>query len=147
MNPTAALLEAERETVLAEAARTAARVPRYAAAGADETTARLDVLFETLLSAVESRDLTDVVDYARGLGTARSAAGYDLGEVQVAINALEEAVWLRIFESAPQPLVGEALRLVSTVLGAAKDALAQEYVEQAKAGPPAPDPSRLLRAL
>jgi hypothetical protein len=137
-------LEAEREGILAEAVVAASAAPRY---GVAELGARLAALFDELVAAVDARDLTSIIEYARHLARARWSAGYDIAQVQVAINALEEAVWLRIFESAPQPLVGEALRLVSTVLGAAKDALAQEYVEQAKAGPPAPDPSRLLRAL
>jgi hypothetical protein len=137
-------LEAEREGILAEAVVAASAAPRY---GVAELGARLAALFDELVAAVDARDLTSIIEYARHLARARWSAGYDIAQVQVAINALEEAVWLRIFESAPQPLVGEALRLVSTVLGAAKDALAQEYVEQAKAGPPAPDPSRLLHAL
>jgi hypothetical protein len=137
-------LEAEREGILAEAVVAASAAPRY---GVAELGVRLAALFDELVAAVDARDLTSIIEYARHLARARWSAGYDIAQVQVAINALEEAVWLRIFESAPQPLVGEALRLVSTVLGAAKDALAQEYVEQAKAGPPAPDPSRLLRAL
>jgi hypothetical protein len=137
-------LEAEREGILAEAVVAASAAPRY---GVAQLGVRLAALFDELVAAVDARDLTSIIEYARHLARARWSAGYDIAQVQVAINALEEAVWLRIFESAPQPLVGEALRLVSTVLGAAKDALAQEYVEQAKAGPPAPDPSRLLRAL
>lgn len=136
MERTAALIEAERAVILDEAARTTARVPRYAAAGADETTARLDVLFGTLVTAVEKHDLTDVVEYARRLAAARFTAGYDLAEVQVAINALEEAVWRRIFAAAEPGDVGESLRLVGTVLGTAKDVLAQTYVSLASGGPP-----------
>jgi hypothetical protein len=62
------------------------------------------------------------------LARTRHSGGYDLSEVQVAINALEESVWRRVFADAPAELVGTALREVSTVLGAAKDALAREYV-------------------
>lgn len=130
-----ALLESTRGQILAEAAATAGRAPHYAAAGEAETMARLDVLFDTLVAAVERRDLTEVLHYARRLAAARFGAGYDLGEVQVAINALEEAVWRRIFaESSPDEL-GESLRLVSTVLGAAKDVLAQTYVSLASGRP------------
>ncbi len=135
MSTTAALIEAERAEILAEAAAAATRSPHYAAAGEIETTARLDILFDTLVDAVERRDLTEVVLYARRLAAARFAAGYDLAEVQVAVNALEEAVWRRIFAVSRPEELGESLRLVSTVLGTAKDVLAQTYVSLAAGGP------------
>lgn len=141
---TTQFLEAERDGILAEAVIAAADTPRY---GVADLGVRLAALFDELVCAVDAGDLTSIVEYAKHLARARWSAGYDIAQVQVAINALEEAVWLRIFEAAPAPLVGEALRLVSTVLGVCKDALAQEYVEQAKAGPPKPDPTRLLHAL
>jgi len=114
---------------------TAGRAPHYAAAGEAETMARLDVLFDTLVAAVERRDLTEVLLYARRLAASRFAAGFDLEEVQVAINALEEAVWKRIFAEGTPDELGESLRLVSTVLGAAKDVLAQTYVSLASERP------------
>ena len=144
MLTTTQFLESERDAILAEAVVSAAAAPRY---GAAELGVRLAALFDELLAAVDSRDLTATVEYSRHLAQARWSAGFDIAEVQVAMNALEEAVWLRIFAAAPESLVGEALRLVSTALGAAKDALAQEYVAQARLGPPPPDISRLLHAL
>lgn len=141
---TTQFLEAERDAILAEAVVAAAAAPRY---GVAELGTRLAALFDELVAAVDARDLTSIVEYARALAHARFSAGYDIAEVQVAINALEEAVWLRVFEAAPATLVGEALRLVSTALGATKDALAQEYVLLAKSGSPIPDPSLLFSGL
>jgi hypothetical protein len=134
VNPTATLLGDERSTILAEATSAATRTPHYAAAGELETAARLDVLFDTLVEAVEREDLTEVLLYARRLAAARFAAGYDIGELQVAVNALEEAVWRRIFALSPPDELGESLRLVSTVLGTVKDVLAQTYVALATGG-------------
>jgi hypothetical protein len=125
---TTSFLELHRSRILSDAASGAASAPRYAAAGAAETAQRLDTLFDELVTAVDGRDLSSIVGYARGLAHARYSGGYDLSEVQVAINALEESVWRRVFADAPSELVGTALREVSTVLGAAKDALAREYV-------------------
>jgi len=129
------LLESKRDEILAEAGTTAGRAPHYAAAGKAEIFDRLTVLFDTLADAVERRDLTDVVLYARRLAAARFAAGYDLAEVQVAMNALEESLWRRIFAEGSSDELGESLRLVSTVLGAAKDVLAQTYVSLASGHP------------
>lgn len=126
--PTTTFLELHRSRILSDAASGAANAPRYAAAGAIETAQRLDALFDELVTAVDGHDLTSIVAYAHSLARARHSGGYDLSEVQVAINALEESVWRRVFADAPPELVGSALREVSTVLGAAKDALAREYV-------------------
>jgi hypothetical protein len=51
--------------------------------------------------------------------------------VQTAYNVLEEAIWLRILKDLQPAQYAEALGLVSTVLGAGKDALARTYVSLA----------------
>lgn len=143
MSTTASLLEFERDAVLAEALRDAARAPRYARVDQKEVAARLQALYANLLEAVEKRELTAIVEYAETLARARFRAGYDIADVQVAINALEEAVWRHLLSMCPPDELSEALRLVSTVLGAVKDTLARTWVELAKTGP-LPDVSRLF---
>jgi hypothetical protein len=135
MNATADLLQVERRRILADAGATAVRAPHYAAS--PETARRLEVLFDELLAAVDREELTSIVAYAHGIAAQRYAAGYDLGEVQVAVNALEEAVWRRIFATRAPEELGESLRLVSTALGAAKDTLARTYVSLASSSAPA----------
>lgn len=131
MNATAELLDATRSRILDDAVESAARAPHYATAGEPETRARLERLFDELLTAVRREDLTSIVEHAERIAAERFAAGYGLGEVQVAMNALEEAVWQRLFAVLEPGQLGEALRLVSTALGAAKDALARSYVSLA----------------
>lgn len=60
----------------------------YEAAGPDETRRRLEALYDQLLRAVSSRDLSGIDEYARRLATERFRSGYDLAEVQGAFNAL-----------------------------------------------------------
>ena len=100
----------------------------YDAAGPDETQRRLEALYDQLLAAVSSRDLSGIVGYARRLAAERFSSGYDLAEVQGAFNALEEAAWSRLCADLRPEQLELSLGLVSTVLGAAKDALAREYV-------------------
>jgi hypothetical protein len=103
----------------------------YEAAGRDETRRRLAALYDELCAAVSSRDLGGIIGYARDLAAERFQSGYDLSEVQSAFNALEEATW-RILCAQLQPdQLALSLGLVGTVLGAAKDALAREYVSLA----------------
>jgi hypothetical protein len=121
-----------------------AHARHYESAGPSEIRARLEALFDRLVDAAASRDLGCVVAYARRLAGERFSAGYDLSEVQTAINALEEAVWGRVISELQPGEFAEALGLVSTTLGAAKDALAREYVSLATR---AHAPSLDLRAL
>ena len=65
------------------------------------------------------------------IATERFHAGYDLAEIQTAFNALEEATWMRVLQRLDASELAEALGLISTVLGAGKDALARAYVSLA----------------
>jgi hypothetical protein len=101
---------------------------RYDVAGDDEIRQRLDALYEQLLDAITTSDLSGIVDYAEHVADDRYTAGYDLSDVQVAINTLEEATWSRLCDRLPPDELAVPLGVVGTILGAAKDALAREYV-------------------
>jgi RsbT co-antagonist protein rsbRD N-terminal domain len=123
----------EREAIVeaAEAALARMHARHYESAGASEVRQRLGALYDHLLDALRSRDLGPIVAYAEQVARERFNAGYDLSEVQTAFNALEEATWSRVFAELQPTQFAEALGLVSTILGAAKDALARNYVSLA----------------
>lgn len=104
---------------------------RYDTVVPDDVTRRIERLYDELHVAAATRDLRGIVGYARALAAERFAAGYDLSEVQIAVNAVEEAVWAVLTEHLEPQLLAAPLVLVSTVFGAAKDALALEYVSLA----------------
>ena len=116
----------------------------YEAAERDWVRGRLEVLYDRLLEAVSTRDLSSVVDYARELALRRFQSGYDLSEIQGAVNALEEATWTVLLAHLQPDDLAFSLGLVSTVFGAAKDVIAREYVSLAST---ARIPSVDLRAL
>lgn len=103
----------------------------YAQSGADATRQRLRDLYILTVRAIADRQLGAIIAHAEAIAQARFAAGFDLWEVQTAFNVLEEAIWLRIIKELPPADYAEALGLVSTVLGAGKDALARAYVSLA----------------
>jgi hypothetical protein len=138
-----AFLAGERARVVAAATR-AVSTRHYASAGPVETRRRLDALYGHVAAAVERRDLGELLEWTRTLARERFAAGYDLSEVQAAFNALEEALWRRIFVCTPADELARTLGLVATAFGAAKDALGREWVELATH---AHAPSLDLRAL
>lgn len=130
---TAEFLLRERAAMVQDASAALARahLARYESAGPEEVTRRLDALFDRLLEALTTRDLGSMTGYAREVAEERFNARYDLSEVQTAFNALEEATWSRVFADLEPGDYAEALGLISTVLGAAKDALARRYVSLA----------------
>jgi len=130
---TAQFLTQEREAIVdaAEAALERTHARHYESAGAREVRQRLEALFDHMLDALRSRDLGPMVSFAERVADERFNAGYDLSEVQAAFNALEEATWSGIFAELQPVQFAEALGLVSTILGAAKDALARNYVSLA----------------
>lgn len=129
----AAFLRRERESIL-DAARTALtrmHTPHYPSIGEEAVRERLSILFDMLVDGLAARDLGPIVAYAEQVATERFEAGYDLSEVQVAFNALEEATWSCVLRELDPSAFPEAIGLISTVLGAGKDALARKYVSLA----------------
>jgi len=100
----------------------------YDQAGKERTFQRLKALLVLTARGVKEKNLGPIIAHAETIGHERFSAGYDLSEVQTAFNVLEEAIWLRIMSELPPTEFAEALGLVSTVLGAGKDALARTYV-------------------
>jgi hypothetical protein len=92
------------------------------------------MLFDRLLEAAASRDVTAIAEYAHAVAEERFSAGYDLAEVQAAFNVLEEATWAQALAALPAEELAETLGSVSTILGCGKDALARRYVSLAAQG-------------
>ena len=133
MSDTAAFLRNEREEILETASASLERMHarHYESADAEEVRQRLGNLFDQLGSGLATRDLGPIIAYSQQVAEQRYAAGYDLSEVQTAFNALEEATWACVLNKLDPPQYAEALGLISTVLGAGKDALARRYVSLA----------------
>jgi hypothetical protein len=127
------LLARSREIIVndAEAGLARAHSRHYESAGSGAVRQRLEALYEHLAGALERRDLGPMLAYAEQVAEERFNAGYDLAEVQTAFNALEEATWSRVFAELEPSELAASLGLVSTALGAAKDALARRYVSLA----------------
>lgn len=103
----------------------------YRQSGAEITRQRLRDLYILTVRAINDRQLGAIIAHSETVAAERHAAGFDLWEVQTAFNVLEEAIWLRIIKEMPAADFAESLGLVSTVLGAGKDALARAYVSLA----------------
>jgi len=126
------LRDAETEIIDAAAAALArSHQSHYDKAGAEEDRERLDALFDVVVRAIADRQLGAIVAYAGTIAAERFTAGFDIAEVQTAFNVLEEAMWRTVVAGTPKEDLAESIGLLSTVLGAGKDALAIAYVRLA----------------
>lgn len=126
-----ALITQLRQPVLDDAVRhlTHADTPHYRNAGTDEVRNWLGELYDVVQRAIVARSLADVDNYAAALAQRRFAAGFSLGEVQLAFNATEHALWVATVSSVlPRHDLVVALGLESSAFGSVKDAVAREYL-------------------
>jgi len=133
----ARFLAAHRDSILERAnAEVAGRhLPPYEAAGPEETAERLSRLFDVVVGAASENQLEPALAYADRLAADRQPSGLELGELQRAINSLEEQIWRSAIQEEAPDAQGYLLGVVSTILGAIKDRLACEYVSRAAAKP------------
>lgn len=127
------LLETQREQIISDATNvlTDVRLKHYEASAAAQNRERFERLFEFTYECVKCQELVPIVEYTRRIASERFANGFDLQEVQTAMNVLEETIWRHITTSLPAAEYPEAFGLTGTILGAGKQALASEYVSLA----------------
>lgn len=127
------LLTDARAKVLDEAYAVVERsnVLHYERAGEAFTRQALTELFDRVVDSIRTRDLTPLVGHVEQLASERFEHGFDVSEVQIAVNALELAMWREVVAAVPLEQLAEAIGLLSTALGAGKDALTRKYVSLA----------------
>ena len=89
-------------------------------------------LHELLLRVVVERNPDTLTEYAARIGRERFADGFELSELQSAVNAMEEALWERLVARVGTDDSAAAdLSLTTLILGTFKDELARVYVSLA----------------
>jgi hypothetical protein len=91
----------------------------------------IETLYELTQTSVRERDAGPMIAWGERMARERYEVGCCLHEMQTVINTLESALWQTIVEKLEPKAFAEAIGLVSTALGMAKDALAREWVSLA----------------
>lgn len=105
-----------------------ARLKHYQRERAEVPRERLSNFLSLTIRCLKERRAEPIIEYADRIGRERHAAGYDLSEVQISLNVLEEALWQQVMATVGQEAVPRVLGLISSIFGMAKDALARTYV-------------------
>jgi hypothetical protein len=127
------LLRAQSGEILENALQSlnCAHLKSYSKSSPSENKKRLLNLLTLTQQCVVDKKLIPIKEYATQIAKERFDAGFDLHEVHTAFNALEEELWNRVTKNIASDNLGEALGLISTVLGAGKEELALTYVSLA----------------
>lgn len=124
------ILHEHMNEILSEAENSLSRshLAHYEKEGAEHNRQKLKALYVLAARAIAEKNLGPMLSHAETIARERYEAGFDLAEVQIAFNVLEEAAWKFIMKNLPPAEFGEAIGMISTVLGAGKDMLAKTYV-------------------
>lgn len=112
-----------------------ANLKHYEYGGAEQTRKKISRLLDLTQQSVEGKNLIPMITYIEKTAKQRFMSGFELQEVQTAFNVLEECIWKHILRVVPPSGQGNALALISSVLGSGKDALARTYVSLASEKP------------
>ena len=105
-----------------------ARLRHYVADGDDVTRERVARFIGRALECFSLHRAEPMIEHAERIARERYASGYDLFEVQTAINVIEEALWKRILSSVGPEELAHALGMVNAIFSMSKDVLARTYV-------------------
>ena len=124
------LLRTQSEEILEGALQSlnCAHLKSYSKSSPKKNKKRLLNLLTLTEKCVVEKRLLPMKEYSAQIAKERFDAGFDLHEVHTAFNALEEEIWNRVVKHVPAENLGQALGLISTVLGAGKEELALTYV-------------------
>ncbi|MGB9696991.1 MAG: hypothetical protein ACP5P3_06900 [Ignavibacteria bacterium] len=129
MNPLQ-FLQDNSKSIITEATElvTSLQLKGYTRVGKERTRQKLEELLKKIMSCIKKRSLIPVITYTDKIARERYNSGYNLYEVQSAINSLELVIWNKIFKQVPPGNLAQILGTISTVIGAGKDNLARMYV-------------------
>jgi len=106
-----------------------ARLKHYDESCRSENQERIEHLFDLTIECAAARSLVSIVEHSENIARERHMGGFDFHEVHSAYNVLEEAFWQKIIQKITAPSeLAEALGIISTVIGAGKEALASAYI-------------------
>ena len=100
---------------------------RRAASAADRRRYVRDLL-GLVVQCVRERGTEPIIASSRQVAADRFATGFDIAEIQGEFSVLEEVLWRHVVNALAGDQRIEAQRLVSTILGAGRDAVARTYV-------------------
>jgi methylmalonyl-CoA decarboxylase len=133
---TSAVLASAGDRIVDEAAAALERRhhEHYQASSPEERRRYVRDLFGLVVQCVHEGHAEPIIASSRQIAADRFVADFDIAEIQGTFNVLAEVLWRHVASTLVGDQRIETLRLVNTILGAGKDALARTYVDLASRG-------------
>lgn len=104
-----------------------AQLQHYKQLSPERIRLRLLKLFQALVKSVEVNSCQEMVKFMEKVSEERYESGYELHEVQAAVNILEETLWKKISKFVDDDKQISAMKQIVCILSKAKEELANEY--------------------
>ena len=88
---------------------------------------RITILFDLTVQCLATKNYLPLIRFSENLARERYEQYYDLHDVHIAFNVLEEEIWKKITDDFDPKEFRSALALITTVIGFAKEMLASKY--------------------
>ncbi len=133
---TSAVLASAEDRVVGEAVAALERrhLAHHQASSPEERRSYVRDLFGLVVRYAQEGDAEPIIAWSGQIAADRFADGFEIAEIQGIFNVLQEVLWGHVASAFAGDMRIEALRLVNTILGAGKDALARTYVALATRG-------------
>lgn len=117
------------ELILLESTETLTewQLKHYKDVSPDNLVARFQRLFDAVVKCIETNRNDEMIKFMESVAAARYESGYELNEVQIAINTLEEVMWRKIYEFVDSDKQINAMKEVSRITCNAKQRILNEY--------------------
>lgn len=124
-----AFLQLNREEIIGLASGSLSRIPvEYRQKdGRTANRDRVEELFNLTLLSIETRNYLPLIDFSEKLAKERFDEYYDLHDIQVMYNVLEEELWKKILDEFNPEEFQDSLSLISTILGFGKEMIATTF--------------------
>lgn len=123
------MLKNKSREIIEEASNVLVCIPlkHYKASNVKKNNERLTILLKYTADSIKSKNLYPMIKYAKQIAKERYKDNFDLQEIQIVFNILEEIIWKNITDEIESIDYPEAFGLASTILGAGKEAMAVQY--------------------
>ena len=106
------------------------RLKNYEMAKLSEIEWWMGALFSALRESIKQKSMDPFLRYSENLGKLRAEKGFDLKEVQIAYNLLEEHTWEVVLERGDPKTRVQDLTQISEIVAAGKDKLTKWYYRE-----------------
>lgn len=124
-----AFLQLNREEIIGLASGSLTRIPvEYRQKdGGTANKERVEELFNLTLLCLETRNYLPLIDFSERLAKERFIEYFDLHDIQVMFNVLEEELWKKVLDEYNPEEYKDSLSLISTILGFGKEMISVTY--------------------